>query len=122
MNVDFTFSDTVAGYVSSYNSRESCFTLRTSDDREFAVYLNSNTFARYAYNLSESYQDATGDMPRLLALPTSLSSLTALSTRQAKRDGSKRSGWYSRVMDPGHTATRSRVGGSTSRVRLVSLI
>ncbi|HLM79672.1 MAG TPA: hypothetical protein VK302_03475, partial [Terriglobales bacterium] len=68
MNVDFTFSDTIAGYVSSYNSRESSFTLRTSDDREFAVYLNSNTFARYGYNLSESYQDATGDMPRLLAL------------------------------------------------------
>src|ERR1039458_9992728 len=68
MNVDFTFSDTIAGYVSSYNSRESSFTLRTSDDREFAVYLNSNTFARYGYNVSESYQDATGDMPRLLAL------------------------------------------------------
>ena len=69
MNVDFTFSDTIAGYVSSYNSRESSFTLRTSDDREFTVYLNSNTYARYAYNLTESYQDATGDMPRLLALP-----------------------------------------------------
>jgi mannose/cellobiose epimerase-like protein (N-acyl-D-glucosamine 2-epimerase family) len=69
MNVDFTFSDTIAGYVSSYNSRETNFTLRTSDDREFTVHLNTNTFARYSYNLSESYQDATGDMPRLLALP-----------------------------------------------------
>jgi mannose/cellobiose epimerase-like protein (N-acyl-D-glucosamine 2-epimerase family) len=69
MNVDFTFSDTIGGYVSSYNSRESSFTMRTSDDREFAVYLNSNTNARYTYNLPESYQDATGEMPRLLALP-----------------------------------------------------
>ena len=69
MNVSFTFSDTIAGYVSSYNSRESSFTLRTSDDREFTVYLNSNTYAKYAFNLTESYQDATGEMPRLLALP-----------------------------------------------------
>jgi len=69
MNVDFTFSDTIAGYVSSYNSRDSSFTLRTSDNREFAIYLNSNTFARYSYNLPESYQDATADIPRLLMLP-----------------------------------------------------
>jgi len=69
MRVQFTFSDTIAGYVSSYNSRENSFTLRTSDDREFAVYLNGNTFARYSYNLSESYQDATSAMPTLLALP-----------------------------------------------------
>ncbi len=69
MKVDFTFSDTIAGYVSSYSSSESRFTLRTSDDREFAVYLNPNTYARYSYNLAESYQDATGDMRVLLALP-----------------------------------------------------
>lgn len=69
MKIDFTFSDTIAGYVSSYNSAENCFTLRTSDDREFTVYLNSNTYARYAFNLTESYQDATGAMPTLLALP-----------------------------------------------------
>jgi mannose/cellobiose epimerase-like protein (N-acyl-D-glucosamine 2-epimerase family) len=69
MNADFTFSDTMAGYVGSYNSGEGSFTLRTSDDREFTVYLNSNTYAKYAYNLTESYQDATSEMPRLLALP-----------------------------------------------------
>ena len=69
MKVDFTFSDTIAGYVSSYNSRESSFTLRTSDDREFTVFLNSNTYAKFAFNLTESYQDATGEMPKLLALP-----------------------------------------------------
>jgi mannose/cellobiose epimerase-like protein (N-acyl-D-glucosamine 2-epimerase family) len=68
MRVEFTFSDTIAGYVSSYNSRENSFTLRTSDDREFTVYLNSNTYARYGYNLSESYQDATSSIPTLLAL------------------------------------------------------
>ncbi|HEY2538063.1 MAG TPA: N-acyl-D-glucosamine 2-epimerase, partial [Stellaceae bacterium] len=69
MNIDFTFSDTIAGYVSSYRSGENCFTLRTSDDREFAVYLTPNTYARYSYNLTEAYQDATGGMPTLLALP-----------------------------------------------------
>jgi mannose/cellobiose epimerase-like protein (N-acyl-D-glucosamine 2-epimerase family) len=69
MNVDFSFSDTIGGYVGSYNSRESSFTVRTSDDREFTVFLNSNTYARYTYNLPESHQDATGEMARLLALP-----------------------------------------------------
>jgi hypothetical protein len=69
MKIDFTFSDTIAGYVSSYNSGEKWFNLRTSDDRNFAVYLNPNTFARYTHNLAESYQDATEAMPTLLALP-----------------------------------------------------
>ena len=69
MKVDFTFSDTIAGYVSSYNSGAAYFTLRTSDDREFAVHLTPNTYARYSYNLGEQYQDATGGMPTLLALP-----------------------------------------------------
>ena len=69
MQIDFTFSDTIAGYVSSYNSEENYFTLRTSDDRNFTVYLTPSTYARYSYNLGESYQDATGGIPTLLALP-----------------------------------------------------
>src|SRR2546430_960054 len=69
MKIDFTFSDTIAGYVSSYDSGAAYFTLRTSDDREFAVYLTPNTYARYSYTLAESSRDATGEMPTLLALP-----------------------------------------------------
>jgi mannose/cellobiose epimerase-like protein (N-acyl-D-glucosamine 2-epimerase family) len=68
MSVDFTFSDTVAGYVSSFDSGENTVVLRTSDNREQTVHLTPNTYARFAYNLSESYQDATAVMPSLLAL------------------------------------------------------
>ena len=69
MNIDFTFSDTVAGYVVSYNGEAQHFTIRTSDDRLQKVNLTPNTFARVTYNLEESYQDATTLMPSLLALP-----------------------------------------------------
>jgi mannose/cellobiose epimerase-like protein (N-acyl-D-glucosamine 2-epimerase family) len=69
MNIDFTFSDTVAGYIVSYNSEDQHFTLQTSDGRQQIVYLTPNTFARFSYNLNESYQDAGGVMASLLALP-----------------------------------------------------
>lgn len=68
MNIDFTFSDTVAGYVTGLNSVEKWFTLMTSDRREFKVFLTENTFARISQNLDEDYQDATGKMYQLLAL------------------------------------------------------
>jgi mannose/cellobiose epimerase-like protein (N-acyl-D-glucosamine 2-epimerase family) len=69
MNIDFAFSDTVAGYVVAFNSEEQYFTLRTSDGRHQRVNLTGNTFARFSYNLDESYQDATTLAPSLLALP-----------------------------------------------------
>src|SRR5438093_5474155 len=68
VNVNFTFSDTVAGYVSSFNTKENIFTVRTSDDREIAVYLTANTFSRFTYNLGEGYRDVTGLSPSMLAL------------------------------------------------------
>lgn len=69
MNTDFTFSDTVAGYVAGFNSEDQYFTLRTSDGRLQQVNLTPNTYARFSYNLDEPYQDATGIAPSLLALP-----------------------------------------------------
>jgi mannose/cellobiose epimerase-like protein (N-acyl-D-glucosamine 2-epimerase family) len=69
MNIDFTFSDTIAGYVSDFSLREQRFKVKTSDDREFEIQLTGNTFARMARNLDEPYQDATGKMNHLLALP-----------------------------------------------------
>jgi len=68
MDLDFTLSDTVAGYVTSFDSRKNLFTLRTSDDREQVVYLTPNTTARFVHNLTEGYQDATAAIPSLLAL------------------------------------------------------
>ena len=69
MDINFTFSDTIAGYVTDFSLREQKFTLKTSDDREFAVQLVPNTYARFARNLGEPYQDATGQINHLLALP-----------------------------------------------------
>jgi len=68
MNIDFTFSDTIAGYVTGFNSVERWFTVMTSDRREFKIYLTLNTFGRMVYNLGEPYQDATGIFNQLLAL------------------------------------------------------
>jgi mannose/cellobiose epimerase-like protein (N-acyl-D-glucosamine 2-epimerase family) len=66
-NMDFSFADTIAGYVTSFNRSEKSFGLRTSDGREFKAYLTPTTFARFAYNLDESYADATGMMVELLS-------------------------------------------------------
>ena len=68
MNIDFTFSDTIAGYVTGFNSVENWFTLRTSDRRDFKVFLTANTYARIIQNLDEPYRDATGSINSLLAL------------------------------------------------------
>jgi mannose/cellobiose epimerase-like protein (N-acyl-D-glucosamine 2-epimerase family) len=66
--MQFTFSDTIAGYVSAYDSKAGTFSLRTSDGRELDVHLTPNTYAKYSYNLEEQYRDATGNMSSLLAL------------------------------------------------------
>lgn len=68
MNVDFTFSDTVSGYVTNFDTASGVFGLRTSDGREYKVTLTDMTYARYVFNLDEGYRDATGDMRKLLAL------------------------------------------------------
>lgn len=69
MDINFTFSDTIAGYVTEFDSGKRSFMLKTSDNRIFKAFLSDNCFARYARNLNEEYQDATGDINRLLALP-----------------------------------------------------
>lgn len=68
MNVAFTFSDTVAGYVSSVDSKANAFTLSLPDGREQTVHLTPTTYARFTRNLGEGYRDATGLTPSLLAL------------------------------------------------------
>ncbi|OGW37674.1 MAG: N-acyl-D-glucosamine 2-epimerase [Nitrospirae bacterium RBG_13_39_12] len=68
MNIDFTFSDTIAGYVTGFNSIERWVTVMTSDRREFKIYLTQSTYGHITYNLGESYLDATGILNQLLAL------------------------------------------------------
>jgi mannose/cellobiose epimerase-like protein (N-acyl-D-glucosamine 2-epimerase family) len=65
-NIDFSFSDTIAGYVRRFNRRERSFVLQTSDGREYEVFLTPTTFGRITQNLGEGYLDATGRFAELL--------------------------------------------------------
>ncbi len=56
--LDFTFSDTIAGYVTQFNRSEKSFTLKTSDGRDFEVFITPTTYARISQNLNESYINA----------------------------------------------------------------
>src|SRR5258708_13729771 len=56
--VDFTFFDTIAGYVTQFNRSEKSFTLKTSDGRDFEVFITPTTYARIPQNLNESYINA----------------------------------------------------------------
>jgi mannose/cellobiose epimerase-like protein (N-acyl-D-glucosamine 2-epimerase family) len=69
MELNFTFSDTISGYVSDYDQQKRMFNIRTSDNRVFKAYLADTCYARYAQNLNEGYQDASGDIDRLLGIP-----------------------------------------------------
>ena len=65
-DVKFTFSDTIAGYVTEYDRNRDIYTVKTSDDREFRIKLKSNTYAQLVRNLGDPYQDATGAMRDML--------------------------------------------------------
>jgi hypothetical protein len=64
--IDFTFSDLIAGYVTSYDKDRDVFGLRTSDGREFTVAITATTYAELVRNLGEPYHDATGPMRSML--------------------------------------------------------
>ena len=66
-NISFSFSDTIAGYVTGFDRRERRLGLRTSDGREFQVYLTPTTYGRFTRNLGEVYADATGRFGELLS-------------------------------------------------------
>ena len=63
-NINFTFSDTLAGYVQSYDKASDSFTLKTSDGRDYTVRLKSNTYGWIANNLEEPRQWTGGDQIR----------------------------------------------------------
>ncbi|MEZ4869555.1 MAG: AGE family epimerase/isomerase [Caldilineaceae bacterium] len=64
--LNFTFSDTIAGYVTDFDREQDCYTVRTSGGRICTVKLKSNTYAQLMRNLGEPYQDATGQMRDML--------------------------------------------------------
>ena len=62
----FPFSDTIAGYITRFNRTERSFGLKTSEGREYTLFLAPTTFARITQNLDEGYLDATGRLGELL--------------------------------------------------------
>ncbi len=64
--IKFTFSDTIAGYVTEYDRDSDIFTVKTSDDRLFKIKVKENTYAQLVRNLGDPYQDATGPMRDML--------------------------------------------------------
>ncbi len=62
----FTFSDTITGYVTRFNRTERSFGLKTSDGREYTMFITPMTYARISQNLDEGYIDATGRLGELL--------------------------------------------------------
>jgi mannose/cellobiose epimerase-like protein (N-acyl-D-glucosamine 2-epimerase family) len=64
--VAFSFSDTVTGYVTHFDRQGKCFQVKTSDGREFMVYLTDMTYGRIVQNLNEPYLDCTGRLAELL--------------------------------------------------------
>jgi len=69
MELNFTFSDTIGGYVNSIDTADGSFVLTTSDGRSQRIYFTPTTYGRFSYNLNESYQDASSQMMSLLARP-----------------------------------------------------
>jgi len=66
VKIDFTFSDTIGGYVTHFNRAERSVGISTSDGRQFKGILTPTTYARISQNLEESYADATGRLAELL--------------------------------------------------------
>ena len=53
----FTFSDTIAGYITTADPDKQSFVMKTSDNREFQVKLTDTTYSELLRNLGEPFQD-----------------------------------------------------------------
>jgi mannose/cellobiose epimerase-like protein (N-acyl-D-glucosamine 2-epimerase family) len=62
----FSFSDTIAGYVTNFDRNGRNFGLKTTDGREFQVALTETTYAELVRNLGEPYSDATAQLYQML--------------------------------------------------------
>jgi mannose/cellobiose epimerase-like protein (N-acyl-D-glucosamine 2-epimerase family)/anti-anti-sigma regulatory factor len=62
----FTFSDTIAGYVTSADGSKRTFGLKTSDDREFQVKITATTTGELVQNLGEPFQDPGASLESML--------------------------------------------------------
>jgi len=60
-NVDWTFSDLVAGYVKEFDATTDSYVVTTPGGKEVAISIGANCYAEMVRNLGEGWQDA-GDM------------------------------------------------------------
>ncbi|MDX2272344.1 MAG: AGE family epimerase/isomerase [Cyanobacteriota bacterium] len=65
-DIQFSFSDLVAGYVTQFDPEQDAVTVKTSDGRDFKLHFSANAYAELAHNLGEPYQDCTGQMRQML--------------------------------------------------------
>ena len=65
-NIDFPFSDTIAGYVTDFDRDSDTYNVKTSGGREFRIKLKGNTYAQLVRNLGDPYYDCTGQMRDML--------------------------------------------------------
>ena len=65
-DIHFTFSDTIAGYVSAYDRASDVYSVTTPGGTSFSIKLKSQTYAQLVRNLEEPYQDCTGQMRDML--------------------------------------------------------
>ncbi len=64
--INFPHSDTVAGYVTTFDPATDMFGLRTSAGQVFQVRLKSNTYAKLCRNLGDPYADCTRQIREML--------------------------------------------------------
>jgi len=62
----FTFSDTIAGYITAFDPAAGTFDVTTPGGKDFRIKLGANCFAEIIRNLGEPFQDATGQMQGML--------------------------------------------------------
>jgi mannose/cellobiose epimerase-like protein (N-acyl-D-glucosamine 2-epimerase family) len=64
--LDFTLSDTIAGYVTHLDRETDSYSIKTSDGRPCQVRLKGNTYAQLVRNLGDPYVDCTAQMRDML--------------------------------------------------------
>ncbi len=64
--VQFTFSDTIAGYVTDFDKAKDTYTVKTPGGADYSIKLKGNTYAMLVRNLGDPYQDATGSIRDML--------------------------------------------------------
>jgi len=64
--MQFEFSDSIGGYVKSFDKEKKSFVLTTGDGRDFTIKLTPTVYAKMARNLGEPWQDASGMMRDML--------------------------------------------------------